>query len=138
MKSTLSLILVLCSFSVAVAQELTPRRWSHLPLDTDIAGIGCIYAQADIFLDPVLQVEDLELEMNTVAVRYMRTFEFSGKSSRFELGQGFQDGTYRGLLQGKSARAHRQGPTDTVLRLSSILYPLSSILYPLSSTAPLR
>ena len=122
MKSAFFLIVVFCSFSAAIAQELTPRRWSHLPLDTNIAGIGYVYTQADIFLDPVLQVEDLELEMNTVAVRYIRTLEFLGKSSRFELGQGFQDGTYKGLLQGEPARAHRQGLTDTVLRFSSILY----------------
>jgi hypothetical protein len=122
MKSALTFLFVLCSFSASIAQELTPRRWSHLPIDTNIAGVGYVYTQADIFLDPVLQVEDLELEMNTVAFRYMRTLEFLGKSSRFELGQGFQDGTYKGLLQGKPARAHRQGLTDTVLRLSSILY----------------
>ncbi len=120
MRALFLISLALCGS--ALSQELTPRRWSHLPLDTNIAGIGYVYTQADIFLDPVVQVEDLELEMNTVAIRYMRTFEFLSKSSRFELGQGFQDGTYKGLLQGESARAHRQGPTDTVLRFSSILY----------------
>lgn len=122
MKLALSLIVVLCSFSAAIGQELTPRRWSHLPLDTNIVGTGYVHTEAKIFLDPVLQVENLELEMNTVAVRYIRTFEFLGKSSRFELGQGYQDGTYRGLVEGKPAQADRQGPTDTVLRFSSILY----------------
>lgn len=120
MKSALAILLFISSFSIA--QELTPRRWSHLPIDTNIAGLGYVYTEASIFLDPVLQVENLELEMNTVAARYIRTFEFLGKSSRFEFGQGYQDGTYTGLLQGEPAKAHRQGLTDSVLRFSSILY----------------
>ncbi|MGJ8672662.1 transporter [Rubritalea sp.] len=111
--------LSLCS---GLAQELTPRRWSHLPVDTNITGIGYAHTKADIFLDPVLQVEDLELELQTVAIRYIRTFDFLGKSSRFELGQGYQDGMYRGILKGEEASVYRQGLTDTVLRFSSILY----------------
>ncbi|MFC4995232.1 transporter [Rubritalea tangerina] len=104
------------------AQELTPRRWSHLPTDKNLMGLGYAYTQADIFLDPVLQVENLELELQTLALRYIRTFEFLGTSSRFELGQGYQDGIYRGLLRGEQASAYRSGPTDTLLRISSILY----------------
>jgi hypothetical protein len=118
----LSFILFLLCSVLGLAQELTPRRWSHLPVDTNIGGIGYAYTQADIFLDPVLQIEDLELELQTVALRYIRTFEFLGKSSRFELGQGYQDGMYRGILRGEEASAYRQGITDTVLRFSSILY----------------
>lgn len=122
MKLALTIALIIASFYAAIAQELTPRRWSHLPIDTNIAGVGYVYTNAGIFLDPVLQVKDLELVMNTVVARYIRSFDFLGKSSRIELGQGYQDGTYKGLLQGKSAKAHRQGLTDTVLRFSSILY----------------
>ena len=104
------------------AQELTPRRWSHLPDGINITGVAYVYTAADIYLNPVLQIEDLELAMNTVAIRYIRTFEAFGRSARFELGQGYQDGTWDGLLEGKPATAHRQGLTDTLLRISTILY----------------
>ena len=119
-------ILCLCALASGThtlcAQELTPRRWSHLPINLNILGGAYVYTHADIFLDPVLQVENLELEMNTVAIRYIRTGKILGKSTRFELGQGYQDGTWDGLLEGKPATAHRQGLTDTTLRVSTILY----------------
>lgn len=104
------------------AQELTPRRWSHLPTETGILGVGYIHTQADIYLDPLLQVEDLELKMNTFALRYVHSLQLWGKSARLELGQGYQDGTWDGLLEGKPAKAYRQGITDTLLRVSTILY----------------
>lgn len=118
--------LSLCIFMLGVfhltAQELTPRRWSHLPVDTNIGGLGYVHTSADIYLDPLLQVEDLELSLNTVAARYIRTFEAFGKSARFELGQGYQEGTWDGLLEGKPAKTQRSGFTDTLLRVSTILY----------------
>lgn len=105
-----------------MAQELTPRRWTHMPIDLNIGGVAYAYTKADIYLNPVLQLEDLELNMNTVAARYIRTFEFLGHSSRFELGQKYQDGTWDGILKGEHATAHRSGWADTTLRISSILY----------------
>jgi len=104
------------------AQELTPRRWTHMPMGLNVGGIGYAYTRADIFLDPVLQAEDVKLTMNTVALRYIRTFECLGHSARFELGQGLQDGTWNGLVEGKPAKAHRRGLMDTSLRFSTILY----------------
>lgn len=119
-------ILAICILIIGVletsAQELTPRRWSHLPIDTNITGLGYVYTSAEIYLDPVLQVEDLELDLNTVALRYVRTFEAFGKSARFELGQGYQEGTWEGLLEGEPAKTQRSGFTDTLLRVSTILY----------------
>jgi hypothetical protein len=104
------------------AQELIPRRWSHLPMDTSIGAVAYVYTQANIQLDPLLQIEDLDLNMQTVALRYIRTFEILGKSSRFELGQSYKMGTWDGLLQGEPATAKRQGIDDTLVRLSTILY----------------
>ena len=121
-RSILLLCVLVSGTQPLSAQELTPRRWSHLPMNLNIFGVGYVYTKADIYLDPVLQVEDLKLEMNTVAMRYIRTGKFLGKSARFELGQGYQDGTWDGLLEGKHATAHRQGFTDTLLRVSTILY----------------
>ena len=57
------------------AQELEPRRWSHLPTGTNFAGGGYVYTEADISFDPVLRIENVEMEMHTLAVKYIRTFE---------------------------------------------------------------
>jgi hypothetical protein len=50
------------------AQDIEPRRWSHLPLDTNFLGVGYAYTSGDIFLNPVLQIEDGKFDMNTYAL----------------------------------------------------------------------
>lgn len=121
-KAVLTICLFFAGFLHLTAQELTPRRWAHLPIDTNVAGVAYVYTSADIYLDPLLQVEDLELSLNTISMKYVRSFEAFGKTARFELGQGYQEGTWKGLLEGTPAQTHRSGLTDTSLRISTVLY----------------
>ncbi len=51
-----------------LAEELEPRRWSHLPIDTNFAGTGYAYTEADISFDPVLRIEDGQMEMFALVV----------------------------------------------------------------------
>lgn len=104
------------------AMELEPRRWNHLPLDTNFAGTGYSYTEADIYFDPVLKIENAKLEMNTWLVKYIRTFELFQKSARIDFFQGFQDGRWNGLLNGAPASISRSGLTDSILRLAINLY----------------
>ena len=39
-----------------LAQELEPRRWSHLPTGKSFIGGGYVYTKGDIYFDPVLQL----------------------------------------------------------------------------------
>ena len=64
------------------ALELEPRQWSHLPLGTNFAGVGYAYTKADISVDPVVLLEDVELELQILAGKYIRTFELFDKSAR--------------------------------------------------------
>lgn len=116
------LLSTLASITLSFSQELTPRRWSHLPVDKNFAGLAYVYTDAEIFIDPVLQVEDLQADIQTLAFRYIHSFEFMGKTTRFDIGQSVQDGTWNGLLQGEPATATRRGLSDTKLRISSVLY----------------
>lgn len=110
------------------ALELEPRQWSHLPVGSNFAGIGYAYTEADIFADPVLLLEGVEMELQTWAGKYIRTFELLEKSARIDLTQGYQQGEWTGLLDGVPASASRSGWSDTFLRLAVNLYgapPLS-------------
>lgn len=110
------------------ALEPEPRKWNHLPLGTNFAGVGYVYAEADIFADPALLLENVEMELHTWAAKYIRTFELFEKSARFDLTQAYQEGRWTGLLNGVSASTSRKGWSDTFLRLAVNLYgapPLS-------------
>lgn len=100
------------------AQELQPRRWNHLPIDTNFAGGGYAYTDADIAFDPVLRIEDVTAELHTFPLKYIRTFELAGKSARIDWLQAYQDGQWNGLVNGVPTRVSRNGWYDTMLRFS--------------------
>jgi hypothetical protein len=100
------------------AQELEPRRWAHLPVDTNFATIAYAYKESDISFDPVLQIEDAQSEIHTTAAAYTRTFEVFDKQARIGLVQGWQDGRWKGSVGGESRKIRRQGLADSVVRLA--------------------
>ena len=118
----------LCAFLIlglpflCLAQELEPRRWSHLPTGTNFAGGGYVYTEADISFDPVLRIENVEMEMHTLAVKYIRTFELFQKSARIDFVQGYQEGRWTGLVDGVPRSIKRIGWSDSVLRFAINLY----------------
>lgn len=101
-----------------LGQDIEPRRWSHLPLGSDFAAGAYAYTTGDITLDPVLRIEDAEFDLQTVAGKYIRSFELLGKSARFDLIQGYQNGRWNGLLNGVPTTVKRDGWTDTTLRFA--------------------
>jgi len=118
MKRFLSAVVLLaCSWS-APAQELEPRRWSHLPIDVNFAGAGYAFSRADILFDPVLEIENVTLDKHTFAASYIRTFELLDHSARVDVTVPYQDARWEGLLQGEPAATSRQGFADPVVRFS--------------------
>lgn len=56
----------------------------------NFAGIAFAYTRADISFDPVLLIEDAEMDPGTWAGKYIRTFGLLGKSARIDLTQACQ------------------------------------------------
>jgi hypothetical protein len=100
------------------AQELEPRRWSHLPKGSNFFGGAYSYTNLDISFDPALLIEDAEAEIHTWALKYIRTFELFEKSSRIEFVQGYQKGHWSGLLDGVPRSINRSGLTDSIVRFA--------------------
>jgi hypothetical protein len=104
------------------AMELEPRQWSHLPLGTNFAGMAYAYTKADIAFDPVLLLDDVEMNLQTWAGKYISTFGLFGKSARIDLTQAYQKGDWSGLLDGMPASTSRSGWSDTFVRMAVNLY----------------
>lgn len=105
-----------------LAQDIEPRRWSHLPLGANFGGVAYAYADGDIFLNPVLRIEDGKFGMNTAALKYIHAFEVLGKSARVDLVQMYQSGHWSGLVNGTPAAIERNGWADSSLRFAVNLY----------------
>jgi Putative MetA-pathway of phenol degradation len=104
------------------AQDIEPRRWSHLPNGGNFAGLAYAYTEGDIFLNPVLKIEDGEFDLQTGAFKYIHAFDLFGKSTRVDLTQTYQIGTWSGLVNGVPASVDRDGWADSTLRFAVNLY----------------
>ena len=120
MRKTLLLLTAawLSSISTARSQELEPRRWSHVPVDSNYFSLAYAKTDADIFFDPVLKIEDGTLAQHTAIASYLRSFDFFGKTARFDLRLPYQFGHWEGRLDGEPASVEREGIGDPRLRLS--------------------
>ena len=104
--------------NISFAQELEPRRWAHVPVDTNYFAVGYIKTDGDVLFDPVLQIEDATVRVDTVVATYLRSFDWSGKTARFDISVPYQKAIWKGLLDGSPAKAVREGLADPRVRLS--------------------
>ncbi len=114
--------LLLTLASPCPGEEMEPRRWSHLPVDSNFLGAGYVYTKADISFDPVLKIEDGQADIHTWGAKYVRTFSLFDKSARLDLLQAYQEGHWKGLLDGKPKDVSRNGWADTLVRFAINLY----------------
>ena len=116
-QSGTALLMLLLSGLVA-AQDIEPRRWTHLPVGMNVLGAGAVYTDGDIAFDPVLELENATVEAKTVIVSYLHAFDLAGKSARFDVRLPYKDARWEGLLAGEPASTERRGLADPRLRLS--------------------
>ncbi len=116
------LLLRLFFASSCSAEELEPRRWAHLPIDTNFLGAGYAYTEADISFDPVLKIENGQVDLHTWVAKYIRSFALFEKTARIGILQGYQEGRWKGLLDGFPTTVKRRGLTDTLVRFAINLY----------------
>jgi hypothetical protein len=114
------------------AQDLEPRRWSHLPTGMNVIGANTVWTDGEIFVDPVIRLENVTFERYALASTYVRTFEWLGKSSRVDFALPYVAGRWEGLLDGDYVSTRRHGFSDPFVRFSMNLYgapPLKGVKY---------
>jgi hypothetical protein len=104
------------------AQDLEPRRWSHLPTGQNIVGVGYIYTEANVFFSPVLKITDGISRINGLGITAIHTFDMAGKSARFSLMLPYVSGRWEGDIDDEFQIIYRRGMGDPRLRLSVNLY----------------
>ena len=117
LRATLTLAFLLLARLVH-SQDIEPRRWSHLPIGANFAGMAYAYTAGDIYLDPELKIQNATFDLQTIGVKYTRSFELLGKSARVDLTQPYQIGHWKGLLNGVPAAVDREGLADTSVRFA--------------------
>ncbi|MEM9799139.1 MAG: transporter [Planctomycetota bacterium] len=102
----------------ASAQDLEPRRWTHLPIGLNVVGAGFSTSDLDIFVDPVLDIEDARADLDVAAFSYVHSFALGGRSARVDVRVPYVEGTWSGLLSGEPRSVSRSGLGDPRIRFS--------------------
>jgi len=106
----------------ANAQDLEPRRWSHLPIGQNVVGVGYAYTEADVFFNPVLKITYGTARINSLGFTAIHAFDLAGKSARISLLLPYASGRWDGDVDGEFQIIHRRGGGDPRLRFSVNLY----------------
>lgn len=117
-KSKGAAVLFLVIAGTAAAQDIEPRRWTPLPIGTNVVGAGYAHTDAEIFVDPVLKLEDARMEADTTLVSYLHAFDFLGNSARVDVQVPHVSARWKGVLDGVRRSTGRTGLGDPRLRLS--------------------
>ena len=111
--------LIFCLFtSSSFAQDLEPRRWTPIPLDLQVVGVGYGYTSADILFDPVLLAEDAKMDSQVLGASYVRSIKIADKLVRFDVTLPWATAEWEGLLDGEPTKLNRTGLLDPKFRVS--------------------
>ena len=117
-----SKVLVFCCsfflYNQVFSQEIEPRRWSSLPLGTNVIGAGYAHTFGDIFFDPLLQAEDVSVTVNTFITSYVRPFKLANKAARVDVTLPYAIAHWEGLVSGVPTTVNRNGFVDPRIRFS--------------------
>jgi hypothetical protein len=108
--------------ALCAAQDLEPRRWTHLPVGTGVLGAGYVFTTGDLAFDPVLRIEEAEVELHTALFTYTQYFALAHTTARIDVVVPVQSGQWEGLLDGVPRSVSRDGLADPAVRLSANLF----------------
>jgi hypothetical protein len=100
------------------AQDLEPRRWTHLPDGMNVFGIAVARTTGDLAFDPVLKVKNADVTSTTEVATYVKSFGLFGKSARVDLTVPYDENRWTGEVDGDPAKINRSGFADPRIRFS--------------------
>lgn len=113
------LFVVVLSFhfsSQAFSQEIDPRAYSNLPVNSNFGVLNYTFTTGNIVSDPAAPIKELELDANSVALGYVRTFGIGGNLARIQIVAPYTFLAGTAKLQGRDTSGTRSGLSDARIR----------------------
>jgi hypothetical protein len=105
----------------APAQEMEPRTYSAVPIDTNFIVVEYARSSGDILFDPSLPVTDLQAKINTYAIGYSHSFGLLGHVASVALSAPYANADLTGNIEGVPGHAYRSGLGDMRFRFAANL-----------------
>jgi hypothetical protein len=114
-------ITTLTFFSLAgfsSAQQLEPRFFSNSPVGMNALAVGYTRSGGNVLLVPSLPLDDVDGDLNLVALSYVRAVDFFGRSAKLSGTLPYAWGQYKGLFEDEFRTRDLVGWGDPLLRFA--------------------
>lgn len=120
MRNLIYIVVLVFSFNTlnVFSQDIEPRRWSILPVNSQFLGFGYAYSFGEVLFDPLLEADDVSVNVNTLLLSYIKPFRLGNKLARVDITLPYNFVGYKGRLSGNPASLYRNGFGDSRLRFS--------------------
>lgn len=118
MKTILSILLLAAFVRVASAQEMEPRAYSRAPVGTQFVLVTYGYQAGDVFTDSSLPLQDVEINLSSMAVGYGRTFGLKGHQASATFLVPYIKGSASGTVFEERRNVTRSGLADLRARFT--------------------
>jgi len=105
----------------AFAQDLDPRAYAKVPINSTVAITGFAFSSGSVLTDPTLPVQNVHANVSTPSVGVARTFGLLGKTAQALAALPYSWAEVTGEINEQAARTTRSGLADMRLRLSVLL-----------------
>ncbi len=104
-----------------MAQDLDPRAYTRLPVQTTVLSGGYSYSAGGVVTDPTLPLDDLKARVHTVAAGVVHSFPLFGLTAQAMAVLPVSWADASALLNGQRESVSRTGIADMRLRVSVLL-----------------
>ena len=119
-RAAIALVPLLSAVPVA-AQDLDPRAYAKIPVNSTVAIAGFGFSSGSVLTDPTLPVQNVEATLSTPSVGVARSFGLFGKTAQALVALPYSWAEVTGEINEQAARTTRSGLADMRLRLSVLL-----------------
>lgn len=102
----------------ARAQELEPRAFSNVPVGMNFGVAAYGFMTGNVLFDPALPAEDVQADVHSLGVAYVRAIDFFGLSSKIDVLVPAVTGHWEGLYEGVDTTRTANGFGDPRVRFS--------------------
>ncbi len=111
-------ILLLCSATPALAQNLDPRSFVNTPIGINFVIGGYAYSTGNVLFDPSVALKDAELTIQGPNFGYARSLDLWGKSGKFDGALGWACADGHADVEGVQVTRSVCGATDPTAHIS--------------------
>lgn len=100
------------------AQDLEPRSYTNIPINLNFFAAGYLHSEGGVSPSPGVLLENAQLNINTAALAYVRSFDLAGSSAKVDvtLARSCFEGS--AILNGERIETDNCGYNDPTLKLT--------------------